>query len=53
MNSSDTSRRHFLRSAAGSMLALPFLSSLEFRAFSAERKVSPPKRMVFLCFGLG
>ena len=53
MNSSETSRRHFLRSAAGSLLALPFLSSLEFRAFSAERKVSPPKRMVFLGFGWG
>jgi hypothetical protein len=53
MNSSETSRRHFLRSAAGSLIALPFLSSLEFRAFSAERKVSPPKRMVFLGFGWG
>jgi hypothetical protein len=53
MNSPCLSRRHFLRSAAGSLIALPFLPSLEFRAFAAEQKASPPKRMVFLGFGWG
>ena len=46
------SRRHFLR-AAGSLVALPALESLGFRAFSAEKSVIPPKRMIFLGFGWG
>ena len=53
MKSPYCSRRHFLRSAAGSLIALPFLPSLGFRAFSAEKSVTPPKRMVFLGFGYG
>ncbi len=53
MHPSPLSRRHFLRSTAGSLIALPFLPSLGFRAFSAEKSVTPPKRMVFLGFGWG
>lgn len=53
MNPSVLSRRHFLRSTAGSLIALPFLPSLGFRAFAAEKSVTPPKRMVFLGFGFG
>lgn len=53
MKSSSLSRRHFLRSTAGSLIALPFLPSLGFRAFAAEKSVPPPKRMVFLGFGFG
>lgn len=53
MNFSSLSRRHFLRSTAGSLIALPFLPSLGFRAFAAEKSVAPPKRMVFLGFGFG
>ncbi len=53
MNSSALSRRHFLRSAAGFLVALPFLPSLGFRAFAAEKSTTPPKRMVFLGFGFG
>ena len=53
MNPSSLSRRYFLRSTAGSLIALPFLPSLDFRAFSAEKSVTPPKRMVFLGFGWG
>jgi hypothetical protein len=47
------SRRHFLR-AAGSLVALPALESLGFKAFAAGPKsVAPPKRIVFLGFGWG
>ena len=45
-------RRHFLR-AAGATIALPALESLGFRAFSAEKVVTPSKRMIFLGFGFG
>ncbi len=46
------SRRHFLR-ATGSLIALPALKSLGFRAFAAERIVARPKRMIFLGLGFG
>ena len=46
------SRRHFLR-AAGSVIALPALESLGFRAFAVEKNVTRPKRMIFLGFGFG
>jgi hypothetical protein len=46
------SRRHFLR-AAGSLIALPALESIGFRAFATEKTVSRPKRMVFLGIGFG
>jgi hypothetical protein len=46
------SRRHFLR-AAGSLVALPALESIGFRAFASEKVVSRPKRMVFLGLGFG
>ena len=47
------SRRHFLR-AAGSLVALPALESLGFKAFaSGPTSVTPPKRVVFLGFGWG
>ena len=45
-------RRHFLR-AAGTLLALPVLRSLDFRAFAAEKVATPPKRLIFLGFGWG
>ena len=52
MSRTDLSRRHFLR-AAGTLIALPALSSLGFKAFAAEKPVNQPKRMVFLGFGYG
>ncbi|MEY5024636.1 MAG: hypothetical protein RLZZ244_164 [Verrucomicrobiota bacterium] len=45
-------RRHFLRSST-TLIALPFLESLGFRAFSNPRISTPPKRLVFLNFGWG
>lgn len=45
-------RRQFLR-AAGTVLALPALQSLGFKAFAAEKTPPPPKRMIFLGFGWG
>jgi hypothetical protein len=45
-------RRHFLR-AAGSLLVLPTLESMNFRAFAAPKTGVPPKRMLFLSFGWG
>ena len=48
-------RRNILR-GAGALIALPALESIGFRQFaSAADKMSakPPKRMVFLGFGLG
>lgn len=46
-------RRHFLRSA-GTLLALPALESIGFRAFAANAPAAArPKRMVFLGFGWG
>jgi hypothetical protein len=53
MKPSSLSRRHFLRSTAGSLIALPFLTSLGFRAFAQEKSTTPPKRMIFLGFGWG
>lgn len=46
------SRRHFLR-AAGTLIALPTLESLGYRAFAAEKKTAPTKRMLFLGMGFG
>jgi hypothetical protein len=46
------SRRHFLRSSTA-LIALPFLESLGFRAFSNPKISAPPKRLVFLSFGWG
>ncbi len=46
------SRRNFLR-AAGSLIALPALESIGFRAFAAEKILPRPKRMIFLGFGFG
>jgi hypothetical protein len=45
-------RRHFLRSTT-SLIALPALESLGFRAFAATKTTTSPKRMVFLNFGWG
>jgi Protein of unknown function (DUF1552) len=45
-------RRHFLRSTT-SLIALPALESLGFRAFAATKATTSPKRMVFLNFGWG
>jgi hypothetical protein len=45
-------RRHFLRSSTA-LVALPFLESLGFKAFTAPTTVTPPKRMIFLGFGWG
>lgn len=45
------SRRHFLR-AAGSLIALPTLESVGFRAFAAEKPAEVrPKRLI--CIGMG
>ncbi len=51
MNTSLT-RRHFLR-ATGTLIALPALESIGFRAFAADKIATPSKRMVFLNFGWG
>lgn len=45
-------RRHFLR-AAGALIALPVMESLGYRAFASEKKITPPKRIVFLGMGFG
>ena len=45
-------RRHFLRST-GTLIALPALESIGFKAFAAPKVATPPKRMVFLGFGWG
>jgi hypothetical protein len=47
-----TTRRHFLRST-GTLIALPALDSIGFKAFAAPKVATPPKRMVFLGFGWG
>jgi hypothetical protein len=47
-----TTRRHFLRST-GTLIALPALESISFKAFAAPKVATPPKRMVFLGFGWG
>jgi hypothetical protein len=47
-----TTRRHFLRST-GTLIALPALESIGFKAFAAPKVTTPPKRMVFLGFGWG
>ena len=49
---SELSRRHFLR-ASGTMIALPVLESLGFRAFATEKPSPRPTRMIFLGFGFG
>ena len=46
------SRRHFLQSTT-SLIALPALESIGFKAFAATKVVAPPKRLVFLGFGWG
>jgi hypothetical protein len=45
-------RRHFLRST-GTLIALPALESIGFKAFAAPKVATPPKRLVFLGFGWG
>ena len=45
-------RRHFLRSTS-SLIALPALESIGFKAFASSKTATPPKRMVFLGFGWG
>lgn len=45
-------RRHFLRSTS-SLIALPALESIGFKAFASSKTATPPKRMVFLGFGYG
>ena len=45
-------RRRFLRSASA-LIALPALEAAGFKAFSAPKIATPPKRMVFLGFGWG
>ena len=47
-----TTRRHFLRST-GTLIALPALESIGFKAFAAPKAATPPKRLVFLGFGWG
>ena len=47
-----TNRRHFLRST-GTLIALPALESIGFKAFAAPKVGAAPKRMVFLGFGWG
>ena len=47
-----TTRRHFLRST-GTLIALPALESIGFKAFAAPKVATPPKRLVFLGFGWG
>jgi len=47
-----TTRRHFLRST-GTLIALPALESIGFKAFAAPKAATSPKRMVFLGFGWG
>jgi hypothetical protein len=48
----NATRRHFLR-AAGTLIALPVLESIGFKAFAATKTATPPKRMIFLGFGWG
>lgn len=45
-------RRHFLRST-GTLIALPALESIGFKAFAVSKDATPPKRLVFLGFGWG
>ncbi len=45
-------RRQFLRSSTA-LIALPFLESLGFKAFTASQPVAQRKRMIFLGFGWG
>jgi len=47
-----TTPRHFIRST-GTLIALPALDSIGFKAFAAPKVATPPKRMVFLGFGWG
>lgn len=46
------SRRHFLK-AAGSLIAIPALESMNFGTAAADSKTPRPKRMIFLGFGFG
>ncbi len=48
----ELTRRHFLRSTT-SLIALPALESIGFKAFAAPKVATPPKRVVFLGFGWG
>jgi uncharacterized protein DUF1552 len=52
MRAASAARRHFLRSA-GTIIALPALESIGFRAFAAPAVVERPRRAVFLGFGWG
>lgn len=52
MNKQAFARRTFLR-ATGAVIGLPFLESLNHRAFSAAPAAAPPKRMIFLGMGFG
>jgi len=52
MNPAPLSRRTFLRSA-GVSLALPFLPSLQWRAFAAEKPRAAPRRMVCIMTNMG
>lgn len=52
MPDAQANRRHFLR-CAGTLISLPALDSLNYRAFATPRAAAPPKRLVFLGFGWG
>ena len=48
-----TIQRQQVIKGIGTSLALPFLASLNTKAFSQEKQVESPQRMIFLCFGWG
>lgn len=52
MMKSPLNRRHFLR-GTGSLLALPALESIGFRAFASTAVTTPPKRLMFMGIGYG
>lgn len=52
MIKSPLNRRHFLR-GTGSLLALPALESIGFRAFASTAVTTPPKRLMFMGIGYG
>ena len=52
MMKSPLNRRHFLR-GTGSLLALPALESIGFRAFASTAATTPPKRLMFMGIGYG
>ena len=45
-------RRNFLKGSS-SLIALPVMESMGYRAFASVKPMSPPKRIVFLGFGWG